>query len=239
MLSIMNKSTREEFLQIPLQTNHRKFKVAVTLLTGYNGIFNIIDKNYKFFYLTHTNMPKEIIIPPDNVKKTDDITSFNTKIKELIVEVGDATGENYPFLIRPNFVNLGSIIEIDNGWEIDFTQIGTIREVLRFKSKRISKEINHSDDPVDIISFDIIFIETDIVSGMNIDGKRTGVIHNFTMDADPGYRYLEKFRGRIQWFMVESNDFISNINFKLKNGHNKLVSCNGQSITFRLSIEEV
>ena len=34
-------------------------------------------------------------------------------------------------------------------------------------------------------------------------------------------------------------DFISNINFKLKNEHNKLVSFNGQSITFRLSIKEV
>ena len=27
--------------QIPLQTNHRKFKIAVTFLTGYNGNFNI------------------------------------------------------------------------------------------------------------------------------------------------------------------------------------------------------
>ena len=37
-----------------------------------------------------------------------------------------------------------------------------LREVLGFKSKRISKEINNSDYPVDIISFDNIFIETDI-----------------------------------------------------------------------------
>ena len=38
MLIVMNNSTHEENLQIPLQTNHRKFKVAVTFLTGYNGI---------------------------------------------------------------------------------------------------------------------------------------------------------------------------------------------------------
>ena len=41
MLIVMNNSTHEENLQIPLQTNHRNFKVAVTFLTGYNGIFNI------------------------------------------------------------------------------------------------------------------------------------------------------------------------------------------------------
>ena len=60
---------------------------------------------------------------------------------------------NYPFVIKPNFDNLGSIIEIADGWEIDFTQNETIREVLGFKSKRISDEINNSDYPVDIISF--------------------------------------------------------------------------------------
>ena len=51
MLIVMDKSTPEENLQIPLQTNHRKFKVAVTFLTGYNGIFNITDKNNNTFII--------------------------------------------------------------------------------------------------------------------------------------------------------------------------------------------
>ena len=72
------------------------------------------------------------------------------------------------FVVKPNFDNLRSNIEIADGWEIDFTQNNTIREVLGFKSKRISNEINHSDYPVDIISFDNIFIETDIALGMII-----------------------------------------------------------------------
>ena len=48
LLIVMNKSTHEENLQIPLQTNHRKFKVAVTFLTGYNGIFNTVIKIINF-----------------------------------------------------------------------------------------------------------------------------------------------------------------------------------------------
>ena len=60
----MNKSTQEENLQYS-STNQiiERFKVAVTFLTGYNGIFNITDKNNKFYYLTPTNMLKEIILP--------------------------------------------------------------------------------------------------------------------------------------------------------------------------------
>ena len=59
------------------------------------------------------------------------------------------------------------------------------------------------------------------------------------MDVDPGYKYIEKFRGGVQWHIMESEDFISSINFKLKNEKGNLVSFNGQSITFRLSIKEV
>ena len=60
------------------------------------------------------------------------------------------------------------------------------------------------------------------------------------MDVDPGYSYEEKFRGRVQWYMMNSNDFTSNINFISKNEKkNELVSINGHKIFFRLSNEKV
>ena len=68
--------------------------------------------------------------------------------------------------------------------------------------------------------------------------KRTGFIQNFTMDVDPGYKYIEKFRGGVLYYMMESKDIISSICFKLKNENIEIVSFNGQSITFRLSTEE-
>ena len=74
---------------------------------------------------------------------------------------------------------------------------------------------------------------------MIFKGKRSGVIHNFTMDVDPGYKYIEKFRGGVQWYMMKSKDIVSSICFELKNENNQIVSFNGQSITFRLSIKEI
>ena len=44
----MDKSTHEEHLFQPLQTDNKQFKIAVTFLTGYNGIFNITSLNIKF-----------------------------------------------------------------------------------------------------------------------------------------------------------------------------------------------
>ena len=67
MLIVMDKSTHEEHLSQPLQTNNKQFKIAVTFLTGYNGIFNISDKNNKF-YFAKSFMDEagfiQIIIPP-------------------------------------------------------------------------------------------------------------------------------------------------------------------------------
>ena len=59
------------------------------------------------------------------------------------------------------------------------------------------------------------------------------------MDVDPGYKYIENFRGGVQWFLMENKDIISSISFKLKNENNQKVSFNGQSITFSLSIKEI
>ena len=74
---------------------------------------------------------------------------------------------------------------------------------------------------------------------MIFKGKRSGIIDNFTMDIDPGYKYIERFRGGVQWYMMEKKNIISSISFKLSNENNQIVSFNGQSITFRLSIKEI
>ena len=59
------------------------------------------------------------------------------------------------------------------------------------------------------------------------------------MDIDLGYKNIEKFRGGVQWYMMETKDKISSNCFKLKNDNCNLVSFNGQSVTLRLSIKGV
>ena len=239
MLIIMDKSTHEEHLSQPLQTNNKQFKIAVTFLSAYNGIFNVRSGNNKFYFtksITDDNHYIMKIIPPGAYE----IESLNYEIKRIIINDGHFTEDTYPFVIKPNFSTLRSIIEISNEESaISFKASDSIGSLLGFNKKTLYDEYNLSDNPVDILSFDNIFIETDIAQGMIFNGRRSGTIHNFTMDVDPGYKYIEKFRGGISWYMLKTTDFISSINFKLKNENNELVSFNGQSVTFRLSIKEV
>ena len=59
------------------------------------------------------------------------------------------------------------------------------------------------------------------------------------MDLDPGYQYIKKFRVGLQWYMLQTKDFLSSISLVLKNENNEIVSFNGQSFIFRLSIKEI
>ena len=52
-----------------------------------------------------------------------------------------------------------------------------------------------SPDPVDILSFDKIFLECRIAQGITFRGKGSGIVHNFTMDVDTDYKHIEMFNG--------------------------------------------
>ena len=238
MLIVMNKSTHEEHLYQSLQTNKKQFKIAITFLTGYNGIFNITNLNNKFYFKKSFNDGEftQNTIPPGAYE----IESLNNEIRRIIINKGYYSENNYPFTIKPNFSTLGSIIEISQtGPIISFAVEDSIRNLLGFDETILYNEYNLSPNPVDILSFDYIFIECDIAQGMIYKGRRKGIIHNWTMTVDPGYKYVERFAGGMTWYMMETEDFVSSISCKLKNENGDLVSFNGQGITFRLSIKEV
>ena len=239
MLIIMDKSTHEEHLFQPLQTNNKRFKIPITFLSAYNGIFNVTSDNNKFYFtksITDDDHYIMITIPPGAYE----IESLDDEVKRIIIDDEHFTSENYPFKIKPNFTTLCSIIQISNEESaISFKTSDSIGSLLGFNKRTIYDEYNLSDNPVDILSFDNIFLECNIAQGMIFRGKRSGLIFNFVMDVSPGYRYIHKFRGGVQWYMMESKDIISSICFKIKNENNQIVSFNGQSISFRLSIKEI
>ena len=169
-----------------------------------------------------------------------EIENLNNEIKKNIIDEGHYSENEYPFTIKANFSTLCSIIgNSPQGPIIIFMFDDNITDLLGFNARTIYEEYTLSSNPVNILSFYNNFLETDIAQGMISKGKRSGILHNFTMDVDPGSKYIENLRGGVQWYMMESKDVISSIKFKLKNENNELVTFNGQSISFHLSIKEI
>ena len=102
ILIVRDKSTHEEHLSQPLQTNDKHFKIAVTFLTAYNGIFNITNKNIKFYFLKSINDEdgyNQITIQPGAYE----LETLNKEIKRIIIDESHYTAVNYPFTIKPTF----------------------------------------------------------------------------------------------------------------------------------------
>ena len=101
MLIVMDKSTHEEHLSQPLQTNHKQFKI-VTFLTGYNGIFNITSKNNKFYFINPANEIVMITIPYGAYE----LESLDLEIKRIIIEEGHITENFLSIFHKTKFFNI-------------------------------------------------------------------------------------------------------------------------------------
>ena len=196
MLIVMDKTIHEVFFYEPLQTNNKQFKVAVVFLTAYSEIFNVTNSNSKF-YFKKTITDEDVFIQITILPGAYEIESLNF---EITFDEGHFTEANYPFTIKANFATLGSIIEISpEGPIISFMFDNSMRKLLGFLARTIFEEYNLSPNLVEILLFDKIFLECNIAKGMIFKGKRDGIIHCFTMDVNPGYKFIGKFRGGIQW----------------------------------------
>ena len=184
-------------------------------MTGCNGIFNVTNENNKFYFKKAIKDEDFIqtAIPPGAYE----IESLNNEIKRTSFEKSHYTDTEYPFRIKQNFSTLGSIVEkLSPGSMISFVFDDSVGILLGFNEILMWAKYILSNNPVDILSFDIIFIETNISRALIFKGEQTVSTNSSTMDVNPGYKYIEKFRGGVQWYIMESKDIISSICFKLK-----------------------
>ena len=153
LLMVMDKSIHEQHLSIPLQSNNKRFKIAITILTGYRGIFNVTNKNKKFHFtisIIDDNF-NPITIPPEAYE----LESLHEEFKRNIIKDGCFTEGNYPFIIKLNFSTLGGIIEIESkfiGTQNGFVHDDCIRDLLGFDSVVSYEKYNSSQNPVDLLT---------------------------------------------------------------------------------------
>ena len=194
MLIIMDKRTHEEHLAQPLQTNNKQFKIAIIFSPGYNGIFIVINSNNNF-YFAKSITDKDGSIQSTILPGAYGIESLNYEIKRIFIEEGHFTEADYPFTIKPNFSTLGHIVEFSRQKPLtSFLPDHSTADLLEFFASTLYEQYNLSPNPVGALSFDNTFLETNIAQGMIFKGKKFGIIHNFTMDVDPGFKNIEKFR---------------------------------------------
>ena len=82
----------------------------MTFVAAYNGIFNVTNRNNKFYF--NKNLNDEDFIQIRIPEGAFEIESLDDEIKRIIIDKEHYAEANYPFTIKPNFSTLGSIVEI-------------------------------------------------------------------------------------------------------------------------------
>ena len=162
MLIVMDKRTHEEHLSQPLQTINKQFKIAITFLSGYNGIFKVTNDNNKF-YFTKSISDDDGFNRITVLQGAYGTECLNNETERIIIEEELYTEAKYLFTVKPSFSTIGSIIEISTqGPVITFVPDNIITDLLGFNKTTKYEELNLSPNPVDILSFDNILLECDI-----------------------------------------------------------------------------
>ena len=143
MLLVMDKSTHEEHLSQPLQTNSKQFKIVVTLPTGYNGFFNVTDKKNRFHSTVSISDDdfSVISIPP----VAYELEILNDEIKRIFYRKTVFEKRKLSVCNQTNFSTLSSIIEIKPniiGTQICFVHDDGIRDLLGFDSGALYEKYN-------------------------------------------------------------------------------------------------
>ena len=158
----MDKSIDEKHLSQPLQTHKKQFKLALTFLTAYNGLFKVTNKNSKFYFTVSINDDdfNQITIPPGAYE----IERLNNEIKRNITEECYFTEATYPLTIKPNLSTLGSVIKSlsnNNGSQIAFTPDDSISDLLGFKTKYYTKNVFYQI--IRLIFYHLIILSSKVI----------------------------------------------------------------------------
>ena len=115
-----------------LQTSNKKFKIAFTFLTAYNGIFDVTYSNNKF-YFAKSITDKDGFIQKPTPQRAYELELLNDEIKRIIFDERHFSETDYPLTIKPNFSILGSLTKISRQKPLcGFLPDDSIRKLLSF-----------------------------------------------------------------------------------------------------------
>ena len=214
----------------------KQYEIALTNLEAYYTFPNINKNNslFRYSYDNGTNWV-DVHIPIGCYE----ITDLNNTIQQQMKQNGhcDETNDLYPITFSANGNTLHSIMEIQKGYQVDFTLKYSLCEILGFHHKMYSSGYHFSEDPVNILSVNSIFVTLDIISGSYVNGTEKNVIYSFFPAAPPGHKILENPRNLV--YLPITSDKIRTMTCELTDQNGQKLDLRGETVTIRFHIKEV
>lgn len=128
-------------------------------------------------------------------------------------------------------------MEISARYKVDFRPPNSIRSLLGFRNRVFHAGYNESENIVNILTVNNIFVEVDMINGNYVNGKLNPVIYSFFSIVSPGYKFVEN---PIHLVSLSLNTHtVDKVTVRLTNQDGKLLNLRGETITIRLHIHEI
>lgn len=231
-----NKTNFNTRFNPPLQLNtKKKYEVALHNLETYYSFPNIDSSNNNFRYSPDTGATWIDIEIPEGSYEIGDI---DATIKQKMKQNGhyDTANDKYFISIVANTSTLKSALMIYSPYMVDFTTENSIRTVLGFERELYNLQYQESENVVNIITINSIFVNVDIISGSYVNGTTQPTIYSFFPNVSPGYKIVEKPINLS--YLPVIMDTISSIETTITDQTGKRLNLRGEYITMRLEIRE-
>ena len=126
---------------------------------------------------------------------------------------------------------------IQNGYQVDFTLENSLCNVLGFHHQMYSSGQHFSEDPVNMLFVNSIFVTSDIISESYLNGIKSKVIYSFFPSAPPGHKILENPRNLV--YLPIALDTIQSMSCELIDQNGKKLDLRGETLTIRFHIREI
>jgi len=207
----------------------KQYEVALVDLETYYSFPNISKHNNTFAYeITHTNKSGIIEIPIGSYE-------FNGLNKEIARQL-KMNGDEDAFKLIANHNTFKSILEIQPGYAVEFNNRNSLKSVLGFTKDRYPSGFHESENIVNILAINSIFIHINIINGSIVNGSQEPVVYSFFPKVSPGYKIIQKPVNPI--YLPVAINTIRDFHVKITDQNHKLLDLRGEEITIRFHLRQ-
>ena len=231
-----NKTRFRTKFNPPLELDKNKqYEMALVNLETYYSFANITSSNNSLRYSPDGGTSWFNIELPTGTYELSDI---NTEIHRCMRENGhyDTDNEEKFISVDANLSTLKAILNISDGYQVDFRIENSLSSVLGFEN-RVYDGYTEGEGIVNILSINSILVNVDCIQGSYVNGSHSPTIYSFFPNVSPGRKIVQTPKNLI--YLPVTLSTISSLEVTLADQNEKLLDLRGEEVTIRFHIKSV
>ncbi len=176
---------------------------------------------------------KEIVFPYGAYE----IDQINDEIiRQLSLELDFTDATESPIILEANSATLHSIMHLENGYKIDFTQPNTLRDLLGFDSTILTNSYNYSKNKVNIIDIHRLHLCCDCIVGSLRNGYPSNILFTIVLNEAPGAKIVRE--PNLILYKHVYKEKLDSIEFWMEDDDGNRIDNHGETIAFTLHMKK-